>query len=134
MNQANAGIENYKRTDKDVIRKLKEQELARQLGGAEKLKALKGEPISTPTPPPAATASTQLDGGFDRDVLTWSADEQKLLEGGLASVPKDAQNRWELIASVVSTRSPGQCAERFNYLRYQVQKKKEAAAAAAKQQ
>ena len=48
----------------------------------------------------------------------WTEIEQKRLEHGLRTVPKamDKNDRWDKIASIVSTRTRNECIARFNEL------------------
>ena len=55
----------------------------------------------------------------------WTEIEQKRLEHGLRTVPKamDKNDRWDKIASIVSTRTRNECIARFNELVASLKKK-----------
>ena len=120
-----------KRSEKDVIREIKRQELAMQAGGEEELKKIimsgtrtDGNPVTA-----AATTTTTTSGTSSdiEDVESWTLEEQRLLEKGLTEIGKDVEDRWQLIANVVGTRTKAQCLSRFNYLRQKIANKKKAA-------
>jgi DnaJ family protein C protein 2 len=159
----------HKRVEKEIIRKVKELELIRQVG-MEQYKLMKAQAMGqVPEPTPAVVKKEEekavvenvspqsekkeekkeekkdkKDKKDDKKekkdkkddaqkapvAIVWSADEQKLLEKGLTTVPKTVEDRWAKISAVVQTKTAQQCEDRFNFLREQIAAKKAAAAAA----
>ena len=115
-----------KRTEKEIIKKVKEQELIKQIG-VQKYNELKAQAngisaaAAAPTPEPVAVQAPVA------TAVVWSAEEQKLLESGLKSVGKDDGERWAKIATIVKTKDAAQCEARFTWIREQLAAKKAAA-------
>jgi hypothetical protein len=63
--------------------------------------------------------------------LDWSAEEQKLLEKGLSTVPATDPERWDKIAATIPGRSKKDCVARFKALVEQIKQKKAAATTGA---
>jgi len=143
----------FRRTEKEIMRQLKEQEITRQVGGEAfdqfKKEMAKKKEIAVKYNEPTvavlvhgeetrgtfvgASVVTTTETIDKDDPSNWTRDEQQLLEKGLKEVPKDAADRWEQIAALVNTRNASQCQKRFAHLKAEIAKKKAAAAATSTQ-
>lgn len=134
-----------KYTAKDVVKRVKENEKAKvgeivdSVKNAAKVDALANGDSSAfevfnQEKKRAATVASAPSTRFDTPKnfvpdknAAWTAAEQKLLEQGLKMYPQAIENRWDMIAEMVSTRDKEQCLKRYQAVVAAMRAKKAAA-------
>ena len=111
-----------RRTVKDVLARVKLEELRAARGKPELVDGPKAAPTPAPQVPRPADGGGSGVEPVDKKASKdeWTDDEQSAFESALRTVPRDVDDRWERIAAVVSSKSKAQCIRRFKEIRAQI--------------
>ena len=124
------------RTIKEVLARVKVVEAKTAIGGGDE-RAFDAylEKMRKPVAAVAAAAVEGVGGGAEvgqdgvkegmkekkvEGEREWTGTEQAALEYALRTVPRDAEDRWEQVASNVVTKTKRQCIARFKEIRAQI--------------